>query len=547
MAESRAQLGEKPVYSVSTRIIFFVFLSTFLTALVVSWISIHSIHGHLRRQLETGFPAVLQRRVSQLDAWLEAGRDALEQQAQSRHLTTALDPRKVEPRRLAARLQEILNASPHFSGLALLGDDGQLRASAGDIDATALGDGGTGTALLGVQSSTLGPLALARAPLARHAAGPGPTLVAVFSSAGLRNQLWIEPDESPGQILLVNAAGSPLLPGWDEALPSAHSELPGSRLLQIGGDQLVEYTSAEGQHMLGSVEQLTTLDWLVVVAAPFEQVFAPVLSVVTRIFLCDLAIILLFSFLAYKITGAIMQPIEALSEAAARISQGDVEHEIPTPRSNDEIGLLTRTFNDMMRKLRLSQQEIEQDKRRLTEQNEELQRANEVLAQLSITDGLTKLHNHRYFQDHLTREIKRLRRTGEPLSMILVDLDDFKALNDRFGHAAGDEVLMGIAALMNDSVRGSDLLARYGGEEFIIVTPNTNLAGAVAVAEKIRMSVEQASQIVDDSMRPVKVTISLGVAEYDGDRRRFFQAADRALYRAKAEGKNCVIAADAAE
>jgi diguanylate cyclase (GGDEF)-like protein len=261
-----------------------------------------------------------------------------------------------------------------------------------------------------------------------------------------------------------------------------------------------------------------------------------------RVLLFDAVIILLFSLLALRITRAIMQPIHALSESAARISRGEVDHEIPVPRTRDEIGLLTRSFNEMMRKLRRSQEEIEHDKLRLTEQNEELQRANEILAQLSITDGLTKLHNHRFFQDHLSREIKRVERTGEPLSMLLMDLDDFKRLNDRHGHAAGDEVLMNIAGRLNENVRESDLLARYGGEEFVILAPNTDLHGAIALAEKIRMSIESMPQIVDDSMRPIRVTISCGVAQYEGDRRRFFQSADRALYRAKGEGKNCVVA-----
>src|SRR4030095_14782338 len=103
------------------------------------------------------------------------------------------------------------------------------------------------------------------------------------------------------------------------------------------------------------------------------------------------------------------------------------------------------------------------------------QQAKETFEQLSITDGLTKLHNHRFFQDHLSREIRRVGRSGEPLSMRLVDLDDFKQLNARLGHAAGDELLAGIAHILNQSVRSTDLLARYGGEEFVGLPPPTHL------------------------------------------------------------------------
>jgi nitrogen fixation/metabolism regulation signal transduction histidine kinase len=146
-----------------------------------------------------------------------------------------------------------------------------------------------------------------------------------------------------------------------------------------------------------------------------------------RVFLVDLCIILLLSYLAYRITTAAVRPIEALSDAARRIAQGQFNLEIPEPSTNDEIGLLIRTFNDMMRKLRGNQAEIETANRSLMERNGELQRANEILNQLSITDGLTKLHNHRFFQDELTREIKRVNRANTPLSMPQIDLDDFRA------------------------------------------------------------------------------------------------------------------------
>jgi diguanylate cyclase (GGDEF)-like protein len=276
----------------------------------------------------------------------------------------------------------------------------------------------------------------------------------------------------------------------------------------------------------------------------YDRAFAPAIAITNQIFIVDVCIILLFSVLAYKITRAIMQPIEALSQGARRIASGQVDYQIPLPANNDdELGLLTRAFNSMMGKLRSNQLEIEQDRIRLAEKNEELQHANEILAQLSITDGLTKLHNHRYFQDHLSREVKRVSRTKAPLSLILLDIDDFKLLNDTHGHAAGDEVLISLASIMNDSARESDLIARYGGEEFVILMPNTDLAGAVHLAEKIRMTVESTRLIIGDNMKPVDITISLGVSLYKGNRREFFAEADRALYRAKAAGKNCVIIA----
>jgi diguanylate cyclase (GGDEF)-like protein len=252
----------------------------------------------------------------------------------------------------------------------------------------------------------------------------------------------------------------------------------------------------------------------------------------------------LFSLLAYEITAAIVRPLEALSEAARRISQGELEVEIADTHTHDEIGLLTRTFDDMAQRLRRNRGEIEQQHRQLREQNEQLQQANEVLEQLSITDGLTKLHNHRYFQEALTREIKRVTRTHEPLAMLLVDIDDFKALNDQLGHADGDAVLVRIGRILNESVRESDVLARYGGEEFVVLATGTDLEGALFLAEKVRMAVAEARFALESTREPMRVTVSIGVAQFAGDRRRFFDGADRALYRAKAAGKNCVVLAE---
>ena len=219
----------------------------------------------------------------------------------------------------------------------------------------------------------------------------------------------------------------------------------------------------------------------------------------------------------------------------------------------DEIGVLTRAFNEMSARLRRNQLaleesrlEVEDANSRLIAQNNELQRVNEVFQQLSITDDLTKLHNHRFFHEHLPREMKRATRTGEALAMIVIDLDDFKRLNDRFGHAVGDAVLKQVALVMSGVVREMDLLARYGGEEFALLASQTTLEGAVALAEKLRLSISHArySVITGDGPIEIEVTASLGVAAFHGDEKAFFNDADRALYRAKALGKDCVMVAE---
>src|SRR5262249_32743473 len=150
--------------------------------------------------------------------------------------------------------------------------------------------------------------------------------------------------------------------------------------------------------------------------------------------------------------------------------------------------------------------------------------------QLAITDGLTKIHNHRFFQDQLVREVKRCERSGAPLTLVLVDIDDFKALNDQWGHAVGDSVLAQLAALLVEQTRDQDLVARYGGEEFAILAPDTDRNGGLVLAEKIRLAVGGTRFSFGEAT--LEITVSVGVAAYHGDREAFFHEADRALYAA---------------
>jgi two-component system cell cycle response regulator len=188
--------------------------------------------------------------------------------------------------------------------------------------------------------------------------------------------------------------------------------------------------------------------------------------------------------------------------------------------------------------------QIHEANQKLIGRNRELQRINEVFHQLSITDELTKLHNHRFFQDNLPREMSRAARTGEPLSLILIDIDDFKGLNDHYGHSVGDAVLKKTADVMNGVVREMDLLARYGGEEFVLLASQTALDGAIAVAEKLRIAVSMArfSVVTLTGCSELSITVSIGVAAFNGDPKALFNDADRALYRAKGQGKDCVVA-----
>lgn len=167
----------------------------------------------------------------------------------------------------------------------------------------------------------------------------------------------------------------------------------------------------------------------------------------------------------------------------------------------------------------------------------------EELERLSVTDRLTELYNHGYFMQHLEEEIGRAQRFGHVLSLIMLDIDDFKSFNDTYGHPHGDRVLQAVSLTIRGMLREIDTAARYGGEEFVIVLPETDLEGALAVAERIRQGVELMSFEGFGIVEDVHKTVSVGVATYPGHARTgaaLVVAADQAMYDAKRSGKNVI-------
>lgn len=173
----------------------------------------------------------------------------------------------------------------------------------------------------------------------------------------------------------------------------------------------------------------------------------------------------------------------------------------------------------------------------------------EETQQQAITDGLTGLFNHRYFKSQLESELRRASRYRYPTSLILTDVDYFKRFNDTHGHLLGDAVLRGVAQILVDTVRETDVVARYGGEEFALLLPETTMEQATDVAERIRTKISQHPFVGKHGQR-VPITVSMGVAfcyQDDIDKETFINMADGALYRAKHQGRNQICQAQARE
>jgi len=166
----------------------------------------------------------------------------------------------------------------------------------------------------------------------------------------------------------------------------------------------------------------------------------------------------------------------------------------------------------------------------------------------AITDALTGLHNRRYMETHLNALVEQAASHGKPIAVLVLDIDFFKAINDTHGHDAGDDVLREFALRIRKSIRNIDLACRYGGEEFVIVMPETDMGVATMVAERLRRAVAGESFPVQQGMKLLNVTLSIGLAtlsDAGGDAAAILKRADQALYRAKRDGRNRV-AADAA-
>lgn len=231
-----------------------------------------------------------------------------------------------------------------------------------------------------------------------------------------------------------------------------------------------------------------------------------------------------FGFIGYMFHKTLIKPLNTLQAGATQLANGNLGHKIHVGTA-DELQELASDFNRMAESL--------------------LDRTGRLKRE-AITDGLTGLFNHKHFHSRLEFEINRAIRARSSLSILLIDADNFKQYNDRYGHPKGDEVLRKCAESICDNIRGVDIAARYGGEEFAIILSETDKNGALVVAENIRRAIQERRFPDGEEGEPThNVTVSIGVASYPADTTKMsdlIKFADDALYIAKRTGKNSVCA-----
>jgi diguanylate cyclase (GGDEF)-like protein len=521
--------------SLASRVGFFVFAATLISALAVATTSAFAVREFLRSKLEARIPEAATGASERLELWFAQRALEVEIFSHAAIVTNGLArlasgpgrARSVDRSDVEQYLRYVREGLPSYAAIFALAPDGRELASVGAHD---LLDPALARRLAGVQEVQISDLLttasgarvqIISAPVKDADARPAATLHAILPYAQLHKQLVATAQENGGRLVVFDAGGALVASSLDGELAPARMPAP---LAPSARGEVVGYAASDGTRVVASAMPLPRLGWRIVFEGDYGSTFAPIASILQRTVGLNLGIVLVLAGLAFAAARSLLEPLHELSSCAERLRDGESGVVLPVVTSHDEVGILTRSFGEMV---------------------DSLTRANEALAQLAITDGLTKIHNHRFFQDRLPEAIRRSESTGEPLALILVDIDDFKALNDRHGHAGGDAVLEQLAAVLAAQARDRDLVARYGGEEFVVLAPDADLADAIALAEKLRLAVHACELRPAPQAEPLAVTISVGVACYQGDAARLFADADRALYAAKHAGKDCVMAAGA--
>ncbi len=359
------------------------------------------------------------------------------------------------------------------------------------------------------------------------------TVESVVSQSAAQRQVEVLIADSAGNILYpYRLMGAAQLP--QRLRPTAPYEVV------RWDDDRVYLTSMADVHAKTSTE----LGWRIVLRQPLQVAVEPMRILHQQLLVFGLVAGLIFAIIAYRSATRISQPVEQLAAAVRHIERRDQLPVYPDGKGqiveirelSDAIQSMTGSLLEHERELETLNASLEQQVR---ERTEALSIANQELERLATVDGLTGLHNRRRFDTKLQEEFQLLRRTGRGFSLILIDVDHFKAINDEHGHQKGDEVLRQLAHLLTRCMRNTDFVARYGGEEFAVLLPDLqDEAEGWAVAEKIRAAVAAYS-----FPGVGRVTASLGLScalKDDASSGEVVERADMALYKAKLAGRNLV-------
>lgn len=357
-------------------------------------------------------------------------------------------------------------------------------------------------------------------------------LVAVLDVSSLQSHLKSATKSPPGEVLLLDPDGKVLASSYGDGQRLASLEPSVLRQLKTHSGESLVFKGMTNGDVIGLTEISAELPAVTILAERNRaDVYEAWVKLRNMFLVLVSALAIMIATVAFQMGRSIVQPLQKLIAAADRIADGDLQVRLTATR-NDELGHLTRVFNGMVGRLRQNHADI-------MAANQAMQQQNRVLETLSITDSLTGLYNRSKLDAILSDQLARFRRTQREFTLLMMDIDHFKTLNDTYGHLAGDEVLAAVAQILVQSIRSIDYAARYGGDEFIIILVETSAEQALKTAERICNQVEGMVYNIDSSS--IAVTVSIGIVQCqpaDETPTAVLSRADRALYEAKHAGRN---------
>ncbi|MGM0518508.1 MAG: diguanylate cyclase [Campylobacterota bacterium] len=299
--------------------------------------------------------------------------------------------------------------------------------------------------------------------------------------------------------------------------------------------KLKDVISLNGKKFITSTcDELPSSSSCQVTLLPYDYYYNALNKIIVNIFILYCILLIITYFVARYLSTLIVKPINALKEASRQYENDEF---IPIKTyGNDEISQAIVAFNTMGKRIYNFTYELQGEVEKRTK---ELKEVNKQLEKLATTDSLTGLYNRVKTDEFLNYEVIRFRRYGNTFSILILDLDDFKVLNDTFGHQTGDVVLKIFSDILQKSVRKSDMVGRWGGEEFLVIMPETNLENAIQIGEKIAKNLRE--YYFDFISRSITTSVGAGEFRREDSIKTLFARVDENLYRAKKQGKDLVV------
>ena len=524
--------------TIRTKILVFALLATLIPSLSTAWISYIQNKRSLTEKIAGELQSVSEQTAREMDLWVKERVYDLRVFASSYEVTENLErlPRAGDApaadhalQRLTDYLNSVRERFVDYAELLVVDPDGRIVATTAKRESSVrlppdwLKALRTNNALLGDayrDAAAQAPIVVFAVPIYVARGRLLGALTAKLRLAAMRDVLRRFAAGTAAHVSLLTPEGDLITGSRADAADFMKPMLDDATVRRLARREgsAVDYRGGDGEQAVGTLKQVPVLHWAVVAAVPALEAYRQVRRLRDVTLLIVAALLVGVGLLGYFLGVLITRPLDRLTRGAAKVAAGDLAVDLPVV-GGGELSYLTEVFNDMVARLREGRRELER---------------------LSVTDDLTGLYNRRHLTETLTHEARRANRLKHHFALLIADVDHFKEYNDAHGHLAGDAALARLAAILRECTRDVDCVARYGGEEFVVLMPETDAAGGVEIAERIRR------RLAADPVIGSELTLSTGVTQFPdgGDTPdALIASADAALYQAKGEGRNRVVRA----